>query len=179
MASIDPYAATDKLDAALLEVIVTRLEARGKHPAFARMLQDYFDAMRIDGGRTVLDLGCGTGVAARAIARRPGFAGRVDRHRLSAALVETAVRLAERRRFGGSHRLPGGRYPQPRSRRRRIRRRGRAHAAEPRGRIRSRSCTRWPGWLRPGGMLGIFDGDYASFTFGHDDPSRAEPMTRR
>jgi predicted TPR repeat methyltransferase len=64
----DPYAATDKLDESLLRVIVTRLEARGRHPLFEKMLQDYLDAMQIDRAKTVLDIGCGTGVATRAIA---------------------------------------------------------------------------------------------------------------
>ena len=41
----DPYAATDKLDESLLQIVVTRLETRGKHPLFQRMLQDYLDAM--------------------------------------------------------------------------------------------------------------------------------------
>ena len=48
MKSSDPYAATDKLDDSLLQVIVTRLEARGKHPLFEKMLRDYLDAMQID-----------------------------------------------------------------------------------------------------------------------------------
>ena len=39
MKSSDPYAATDRLDDALLQVIVTRLETRGKHPLFEKMLQ--------------------------------------------------------------------------------------------------------------------------------------------
>ena len=45
MPGLDPYHITDKLDDSLLEVIVTRLEARGKHPFFEGMLQDYLDAM--------------------------------------------------------------------------------------------------------------------------------------
>ena len=28
--------------------------------------------------------------------------------------------------------------------------------------------------VRPGGMIGIFDGDYASMTFGHDDPAKGK-----
>src|SRR5688572_3228199 len=93
----DPYAATDKLDASLLQVIVTRLEMRGKHPLFERMLQDYLDAMQIDTAKTaktVLDIGCGTGAAARAIARRHGFSGRVLGIDLSPALAQTATQLA-------------------------------------------------------------------------------------
>src|SRR4029079_2593868 len=59
------------------------------------MLQQYVDAMRIDSAETVLDLGCGTGVAARAIARRPGFHGRVTGIDLSPYFVASAQRLAE------------------------------------------------------------------------------------
>ena len=68
MASNDPFSATDTLDDALLQVIVTRLETRAKNPIFAKMLQDYLDSMGIDGAGRVLDLGCGTGVATRAVA---------------------------------------------------------------------------------------------------------------
>ena len=114
MKSSDPYAVTDKLDDSLLQVIVTRLETRGKHPLFERMLQDYLDAMQIDTAETVLDIGCGTGVAARAIARRRGFSGRVLGVDLSPALVQAATRLAAGEgldnrvefRSGDSRRLP-------------------------------------------------------------------------
>ncbi|MCH8962035.1 MAG: methyltransferase domain-containing protein [Bacteroidetes bacterium] len=48
----------------------------------------------IEDGMTVLDMGCGTGVAARAIARRPDFTGTVLGIDLGPFLVETATRLA-------------------------------------------------------------------------------------
>ena len=51
----DPYAVTDKLDDTLLQVIVTRLETRGKHPFFDEMLRDYLDTMEIDTAKSVLD----------------------------------------------------------------------------------------------------------------------------
>lgn len=46
MVTIDVYRITDKLDDATLEVVETRLEARGKHPRFIEMMEDYLDAMR-------------------------------------------------------------------------------------------------------------------------------------
>ena len=73
----DPYATTDWVDDTVLQAIVTRLEARRNHPLFARMMRDYLDAMHIDTAATVLDMGCGTGVVARTIATRLGFAGTV------------------------------------------------------------------------------------------------------
>ena len=75
MPTFDVYGVTDTLPEPILDIIVTRLEARGQHPTFQRMLHEYLEAMDIDQAATVLDLGCGTGVAARAIAARPGFAG--------------------------------------------------------------------------------------------------------
>ncbi len=65
MGTVDVYRITNQLDDATLDVLLTRLEARGKHPRFADMLREYLDAMAIDSVRSVLDLGCGTGVAAR------------------------------------------------------------------------------------------------------------------
>ena len=61
MSTADVYRITDKLDDLTLDVLVTRLEARGKHPHFMRVMQEYLDVMRIDSAATVLDLGCGTG----------------------------------------------------------------------------------------------------------------------
>ena len=77
MSPVDPYSMTDRLDDTSIQVVVNRLEARGKQPVFAKMLADYLDAMLIDTAETVLDLGCGTGMVARAIARRRGFSGKV------------------------------------------------------------------------------------------------------
>ena len=94
MATVDIYAITDKLDDTLLKVLATRLEARGQHPRFQAMLTEYLDAMNIDVASTILDIGCGTGVAARAIARRKGFTGRVTGIDLSAGLVQVAERLS-------------------------------------------------------------------------------------
>lgn len=101
MTPVDPYSMTNKLDDALIKVVVARLEARGKHPMFARMLQDYLDAMQIDTAKTVLDMGCGTGVAARAIARRPRFAGTVTGIDLSPSLAATAQDLAAEEGLAG------------------------------------------------------------------------------
>ena len=77
MTSLDPYRVTDELDDAVLDAIATRLEVRGRHPVFVRMMDEYLDAMGIDDAGAVIDLGCGTGVASRRIAHRAGFAGRV------------------------------------------------------------------------------------------------------
>ncbi len=51
-AALDPSRTTDKLEDALLDVIVTRLEARGKHWCFQNALREYLDAMDIDPAHT-------------------------------------------------------------------------------------------------------------------------------
>ena len=71
-----------------------RFEARGKHPFFSKMLQEYLDAMHIDDAGLVLDMGCGTGLAARAIVHRPHFSGKVTGVDLSPHLIAAAERLA-------------------------------------------------------------------------------------
>ena len=68
MTTFDAYRVTDQLDDAVLDAIATRLEVRGRHPVFVRMMDDYLDAMGIDDAKAVVDLGCGTGVASRHIA---------------------------------------------------------------------------------------------------------------
>ncbi len=88
--ALDPYRITDKLEDVLLDVIVLRLEARGKHWFFQKVLGEYLEAMDIDSAGTVLDMDCGTGVAARTIARRANFSGRVTGIDLSPYLVEAA-----------------------------------------------------------------------------------------
>jgi SAM-dependent methyltransferase len=169
MSPVDPYAMTDRLDDALIRVIVTRLEARGKHPVFATMLRDYLDAMRVDTATTVLDMGCGTGVAARAIARRRGFAGRITGIDLSASLAATARHLAadeglaDRIEFrAGDTRsldLADGAFDAV------VAHTLVSHVEDPSAVIREAARV-----VRPGGMVGIFDGDYASLTFGHANP---------
>lgn len=171
MSSADPFAATDKLDGAMLDAIATRLEARGKHPAFARMLQEYLDAMRIDQARNVLDLGCGTGLAARAVARRPGFQGTVTGVDLSPHLIEAATRLAAEEglrervvfRAGDTRKLelPDASFDAV------VAHTLVSHLQDPLSAVQLAARL-----LKPGGMLGIFDGDYASLTFGNADAER-------
>jgi len=169
----DPYAVTDRLDDSLLQVIITRLEARGRHPLFDSMLRDYLDAMRIDDAKAVLDIGCGTGVAARAIARRPGFSGRVVGIDLSGALARRVAELAADEGLGGRVEFRSGD-----SRNLELADGGfdavvahtlLSHVEDPFAVVKE--CARV---TRPGGMIGLFDGDYASITFGHADPAEGK-----
>lgn len=171
METVDPFGRTDELDEGMLEALVARFEARGRHPLFARMLAEYLDAMEIDGAGAVLDMGCGTGLAARAIARRPGFSGHVTGVDLSPYLVAAAARLAADEglagstefRVGDSCRLDAADASYDAV----VAHTLVSHVEEPLAVLVEAARV-----LRSGGILGIFDGDYASLTFGHEDPAK-------
>ena len=172
MATLDVYGSTDKLDDTTLDAIVTRLEARGDNAFFIQMLHEYLDEMNIDGAATVLDVGCGTGVAARSIAKRPGFTGQVTGIDLSPYLCDAAARLAEEEglssvafRAGDSRslELADGSFDAV------VLHTLVSHVDDPLAVVREAARV-----VKPGGLIGIFDGDYASLTFGHADPEEGK-----
>ena len=173
MGALDPYRITDKLEDVLLDVMVSRLEARGEHWFFEKVLGEYLDAMDIDAAGTVLDMGCGTGVAARAIARRTNFSGRVTGIDLSPYLAEAAKRLADEEGLGslvefrsGDTReldIPDGRFDAV------VAHTLVSHLEEPLTVIEEAGRV-----VKPGGLIAIFDGDYASMTFALDDPLQSK-----
>ncbi|HWM78379.1 MAG TPA: methyltransferase domain-containing protein [Methylomirabilota bacterium] len=169
----DPYGTTDKLDEALLQVMALRLEARGQHPKFKKMLDDYLETMDIDAAKSVLDMGSGTGVVARAIARRPGFSGRVVGVDLSRYLASAAERLAREEgladrvefRVGDTRslELAGGAFDAV------VAHTLLSHVKDPLAVVKEAARV-----VRAGGTVGIFDGDFASLTFGHADPEKGK-----
>ncbi len=173
MKALDPYHITDQLTDNLLEVIVTRLEARGAHPFFQDVLRDYLDAMHIDAAHHVLDIGCGTGVAARAIARRPQFSGKVMGIDLSPYLAQTAQRLAADEGLSGrvefragdtqSLDFPAGTFDAV------VAHTLVSHVAEPLAVLKEAARV-----VKPGGLIGLFDGDYASLTFALANPEQGK-----
>jgi trans-aconitate methyltransferase len=54
----------------VLAAAAAGLEARGRHPFFQGVVEDYLARLRLTGTERVLDLGCGTALAARALAHR-------------------------------------------------------------------------------------------------------------
>lgn len=95
MSTLDPYSMTDKLDETAIGAMTNRLESRGQNAFFRRMIDDYLDAIEPSRLRRVLEAGCGTGVATRALAQHSRFEGHIDAFDLSGALVEEARRLAQ------------------------------------------------------------------------------------
>ncbi len=178
MPKLDPFRITDKLDDNLLDIMAKRLEVRGVHPFFQQALADYLDAMGIDAAGTVLDLGCGTGVATRAIARRPKFAGKITGIDLSPYLAQQAQRLAAAEglsartafRAGDTRSLDlgDGAFDAV------IAHTLLSHVDRPLDVLKEAARV-----VRPGGLIGIFDGDYASITFALEDAERTEAHDRK
>jgi SAM-dependent methyltransferase len=164
----DMYQLINDLDPASLEAIGARLEFRGTDATFTAMREAYFDLLPLASARTVLDLGCGTGVEVRALLERPEFSGRVIAVDQSPALIETARRLAAERgladrvdfRVGDAHRLdlPDACAEVV------IAHTLLSHVREPLAVLAEMARA-----AGPGGTLAIFDGDYASWTWFHPD----------
>lgn len=171
----DPYGKTHTLDKPIIEAIATRLEARGRQPDFQRMLTDYVEAMEIDRAQNVLDMGCGTGFAARNIAARPTFSGQVVGIDISPDLVTQAAKLAGEEglanllefRVGDTHSLDLADNSFDAV----IAHTLISHVPEPLQVLQEMARV-----VKPGGLVGIYDGDYASFTFSHPDPEQGKIM---
>lgn len=161
----DVYGRAFEMDGPTLAAIAARMEARGKHPFVASVIDEYMAGLIQSPSDTVLDLGCGTGVVARTIAQRPEMQGTVTAIDVSAHLVEMAANLAQEEGVGGriefkvgdAHRLnlPDGGFDVV------VMHTLISHVAQPVAVLAEGRRL-----LRPGsGRLVVFDGDYASWTF--------------
>jgi ubiquinone/menaquinone biosynthesis C-methylase UbiE len=173
MPTLDPYRITNELDDTILDVIVTRLEDRGKHPLFDGMLRDYLDAMDIDSRSSVLDMGCGTGVASRHLARRAGFSGEILGIDLSSYLAETAKKLATEEGLNGRLQFRTGDTRsldlEDESFDAVVMHTLLSHVSDPLAVLGEAKRV-----AKPGSMIGVFDGDYASLTFEQEDPAKSK-----
>jgi ubiquinone/menaquinone biosynthesis C-methylase UbiE len=173
--TFDVYGNTATLDDSVLDVVATRLEARGKHPTFQQMLYEYLECMNIDDLRTVLDLGCGTGFAAREIARRPNFSGNIVGVDISSSLIHQASKLADEEglssridfRVGDSRSLKDSDNSFDAV----IAHTLISHLPDPHALIDEMIRL-----VKPGGFIAIFDGDYASLTFSNPDAEKGKAI---
>lgn len=164
----DIYRLAPNADAAVLETIAARLEFRGTDDTYCRLSQAYFTRLPLDGARRILALGCGTGIEVRALRRviTPGTAIVGVDH--SAALLAIARRLTAREGLADNvtyeaadaHALPyaDGTFDIV-TLHTMI-----SHAEDPVSVLAEARRV-----VRPGGTVAIFDGDYASLTFGYPD----------
>jgi ubiquinone/menaquinone biosynthesis C-methylase UbiE len=94
MATRDAMEFINEQDDAALQRFIERFEFRGKDPTFVAYREAYLDQLGLSPSAAVLELGCGTGVVARALAGRAGFSGPITGVDQSPVLLEAAGRLA-------------------------------------------------------------------------------------
>jgi ubiquinone/menaquinone biosynthesis C-methylase UbiE len=162
-------------DAATLQRFIERLEFRAKDPTFVAYREAYLKLIDLPHTAAVLDLGCGTGVVTRAIAARDRFAGTVTGIDQSPEFIAAAERLAaddgvgDRVEFvvGDAHELdlPAARFDAA------VAHTLVSHVRDPLAVLAEAARV-----IRPGGVVAVFDGDYASLTFGCSDPQLGQTI---
>jgi ubiquinone/menaquinone biosynthesis C-methylase UbiE len=167
MPFLDVFGRTHELDAKSLDAIATRLEARRGGAKYMGMLHEYLDAIDLSTAQRILALGCGTGVEVRELLRKPNFGGRVTAIDISADLVERGKGLAEQEGLadriewlvGDAQELdlPDGVFDLV------LAHTLVSHVPDPKRVVQQAARV-----VRPGGTVVIFDGDYATLTFGTD-----------
>ncbi len=178
MSVVDVYGRTHELDARSLEAIAARLEARRGSERYMAMLHEYLDPLDWTAVREVLALGCGTGVEVRALVRRPGFAGRVTAVDISADLIARGEALARDEglsdridwRVGDAQALdlPDAAFDLV------LAHTLVSHVPDPDRVVREAARM-----VKPGGTVVVFDGDYATLTYGTDDPEHGRRMDQK
>jgi SAM-dependent methyltransferase len=175
MASRDIFRYITEQDKSTLDRIIERMEFRGKNPVFRGWLMEYLGKLKVTAMGEVLALGCGTGVEIRSLLSQSGFFGRVVGIDLSPELIDAAYHFSIDEGIDGRveyyvgdvHNLEftDSRFEAV------IAHTLISHVAEPLTVLREAARV-----VKPGGQIVIFDGDYASWSFGHSDPEFGKTM---
>lgn len=175
MATRDAMEFINEQGDATLQRFIERFEFRGKDPTFVAYREAYLDQLGLSPSAAVLELGCGTGVVARALAGRAGFSGPITGVDQSPVLLEAAGRLAAEEgvgeriefRLGDAHalELADASFDVI------IAHTLVSHVSDPATVLAEAARV-----ARPGGAVVVFDGDYASWTFGCSDAVLAKAM---
>ena len=175
MVARDPHRFSNELDETAVERIAARLESRAQDDVFARLLDQYVARLSLPPKARVLEVGCGTGAVLRSLARRSDFTGTaigVDQCRpfldIASTLAQTegyGDRLAFQ--VGDAHKLdfPSGSFDIV------IAHTLISHVTAP-----IAVLSEMVRLVRPGGIVVVFDGDYASLTYAYRDHSFGQRM---
>jgi ubiquinone/menaquinone biosynthesis C-methylase UbiE len=172
----DVYLNINEVDGDMLEKVIQRLEFRDTDPTFSGWINAYLAKLPLDKAERILDVGCGTGVVTRRIAMRDEFSGEVIGSDFGANLIEAANQIATRKmpdtnnlRFevGDCHDLP---Y-EDNSFDIVV-----AHTLVSHVKDVERTVQEMVRVKKTDGVIAIFDGDYASWTFAYPEPVLARKM---
>jgi SAM-dependent methyltransferase len=177
MTARDPHRFVNELDDAAVERLVARLEGRAKDRVFTRLLDKYAAKLKLPASARVLEIGCGTGAVARALASQPGFSGKIIGIDHSLRFLDAARNFAQQEgvaervefRIGDAHRLefPDASFDAA------VAHTVISHVTEPEAVLRELARV-----VRPGGTVVVFDGDYASLTYALPDHELGRRMDR-
>jgi ubiquinone/menaquinone biosynthesis C-methylase UbiE len=174
----DVFRLLPRVDSAVLETIAARLEFRGTDDVYARLSQAHFPRLLVPSVQRILALGCGTGVEVRALRGLTGPDTAIVGVDHSPALLDIARRLTADEgltdnvtyQTGDAHRLPFRDDQFDLVTLHTLI----SHVDDPPQVLREARRV-----VRPGGVVAIFDGDYASLTFAYPDHPLARTVEEK
>jgi ubiquinone/menaquinone biosynthesis C-methylase UbiE len=171
----DPYSNPDAQSEATIQAMITRLEERGKHPEFQRMIADYASTVKTDEPIKVLDLGCGTGVVARFLEGKIHAQSTLHGVDVSQLLLDAAKNIDPASRVqwqkvevGASLPFGDGNFDVI------VMHTLLSHVPDTSAMLQEASRV-----LKPTGQLIVFDADHAGTTFGLPDLVRMNEVNQR
>ncbi len=171
---MDPYTNPDQHEDSTIEAMITRMEERGQHPLFLRMITSYAARLPADRPLRVLDLGCGTGVVIRHLEQCLHPQSVLHGADVSERLLDAARRLSPASRIQWD-RVPSVGLPYADASFDAITMHTLlSHVPEPEAVLRESARV-----LKPGGRLIVFDADHASTTYGQPDYARMRETDHR
>ena len=175
MVARDPHRFVNELDGSVIERLIARLEGRAKDVVFTRLFDKYAAHLAPHSTAQVLEVGCGTGATIRALARRTDFTGKAFGVDQSAPFIDAARKFARDENVGDrvdfmvgdAHSLdfPSAMFDAV------FAHTLVSHVTDPETVLREMVRV-----VRPGGLVAVFDGDYASLTYGFADHGFGQQM---
>lgn len=175
MSARDPHRFSHELDDEATRRIINRLESRAKDEVFTRLFHQYADELDFSGSCRTLEIGCGTGAVARALAKKEHFSGTITGVDQSESFINAASEFATAEGVGeyiefqvcDGHRLDlqDGQFDIA------IAHTLISHVTDPAVIIRELARV-----VHKGGKLVVFDGDYASLTYSIPDHEQGRRM---
>ncbi|MEW8184979.1 MAG: methyltransferase domain-containing protein [Candidatus Thiodiazotropha endolucinida] len=168
MAARDPHRFVNDLGDEAVERLITRLESRAKDSVFTSLIDKYSSQLILTDPAKVLEVGCGTGAMIRSFVRSKDFNGHAVGVDQSGSFINAAKSFAryehlENRlhfQIGDAHDLdfPSASFDTV------IANTLISHVSDPARVLEEMARVVWPG-----GIIAVFDGDYASLTYAFPD----------
>ncbi|MET0108403.1 MAG: methyltransferase domain-containing protein [Candidatus Thiodiazotropha sp.] len=168
MAARDPHRFVNDLGDEAVERLISRLESRAKDSVFTSLIDKYTSQLILTDPAKVLEVGCGTGAMIRSFVRSEDFNSHAVGIDQSGSFIDAAKsfarleRLENRVQFqiGDAHDLdfPSASFDTV------IANTLISHVSDP-----ARVLKEMARVVGPGGIIAVFDGDYASLTYAFPD----------